>query len=111
MKGYVIFWWDSYGKATSSKIKEAIAHAPDLVYPDYNKDFIMYNYALEHMMFSILMQKNQEGIESPIDFIIFYFNSHELKYSQMENHAYTVVKEVKYFRFYILNSHTRLNSR
>lgn len=30
---------------------------------------------------------------------------HELKYSQMEKHAFTIVKVVKQFRYYILHSH------
>ena len=30
----------------------------------------------------------------------------ELKYSHMEKHAYAVVKALKFFRFYILHSHS-----
>lgn len=32
--------------------------------------------------------------------------SHELKYSQVEKHAFIVVKALKNFRFYILHSHS-----
>ena len=65
----------------------------------------MYSYALEHTLSTILMEKNNEGVESLISFMSCPLKGHELKYNQMEKHAYVVVKAVKHFRFYILNSH------
>ena len=38
-----------------AEIKDAIAHAPMLVCPNYTKIFNMYSYALEHTLSSILM--------------------------------------------------------
>ncbi|KAH9291440.1 hypothetical protein KI387_043371, partial [Taxus chinensis] len=55
---------------------------------------------------SVLVQKNDEGVEAPIAFMSCPLKKHELKYNQLEKHAYAVVKAVKKFRFYILNSHT-----
>ncbi|XP_057849101.2 uncharacterized protein LOC131060021 [Cryptomeria japonica] len=106
MKGKIVFRWSVEGKTTFNEIKEPIAHAPVLVCPNYTQYFIIYSYASEHTMSAILMQKNQEGIESPIAFMNFPLKVDELKYSQMEKHAYVIVKVVKYFKFYILNSHT-----
>lgn len=31
---------------------------------------------------------------------------HELKMSQIKNHAYAVVRVVKHFKYYVLSSHT-----
>ena len=67
--------------------------------------FVMYSYASEHTLFAILMQKNNEGIESPVSFMSCPLKVHELTHSQMEKNAYSVVKAAKPFRFYILNSH------
>ncbi|KAH9308609.1 hypothetical protein KI387_036520, partial [Taxus chinensis] len=36
----------------------------------------------------------------------FPLKEHELKMLQIENHAYAVVRVVKHFRYYVLNSHT-----
>lgn len=63
MKGKTTFHWNLEGKAAFNDIKDAIAHAPVLVCPNYTKEFIMYSYASEHTMSAILMQKNSEEIE------------------------------------------------
>lgn len=81
MKDKMIFRWNTEGKATFSEIEEVVAHAPVLVCPSYTQDFIIYSYDFEHTMSTILMMKNQEGIESPTTFMRFPLKSHELKYS------------------------------
>ena len=50
------------------------------------------------------MQENDEGIQAPIAFMSIPLKNHELKYSQIKKHAFVVVKALKNFRFYILNS-------
>lgn len=105
MKGKYVFKWSLEGKKSFSEIKESIAHAPILVCPDYIKEFIMYSYASDHTCSTILMQKNNEGVESPITFMSYPLKTHEMKFSAMVKHAFSIVKAVKHFRFYILNSH------
>lgn len=106
MKGKSPFKWSLEGKNAFNKIKEAIAHAPVLVCPSYTKEFIMYSYASDHICLAILMHKNDEGIESPITFMSYPLKAHELKFSEMEKHTFVMVKALKHFRFYILNSHS-----
>ncbi|KAH9324684.1 hypothetical protein KI387_004862 [Taxus chinensis] len=106
MKGSPTFRWSEEGKRSFEEIKTSVAHAPVLVCPDFSKKFIMYSYASEHTVSAILMQKNSEDIESPIAFMSSPLKPHELKMTQLEKHAFAVVKEVKNFRYYILNSHT-----
>lgn len=55
MKGNKTFKWTEVGKKSFESIKEAIANAPILVHPDYNKEFIIYCYASEHTISAILM--------------------------------------------------------
>lgn len=52
-----------------------------------------------------LMQENKEGIQALISFMSTPLKDNELRYSQMERHAYAMVRELKNFRFYILHSH------
>ncbi|KAH9295897.1 hypothetical protein KI387_039485, partial [Taxus chinensis] len=54
-------------------------------------------YASEHTISAILMQKNSEDVESPIAFMSSPLKPHELKMSQLEKHAFAVVKAVKNF--------------
>ena len=52
------------------------------------------------------MQDNDEGIQAPIAFMSIPLKNHELKYSQIEKHAFAIVKALKFFWFYILHSHS-----
>ncbi|KAH9326497.1 hypothetical protein KI387_006675, partial [Taxus chinensis] len=63
-------------------------------------------YASEHTVSAILMQKNSEDVESPIAFMSSPLKPHKIKMTQLEKHAFAVVKAVKNFKYYILNSHT-----
>ncbi|XP_059068490.1 uncharacterized protein LOC131858997 [Cryptomeria japonica] len=105
MKGNSLFKWTPEGKQAFHHIKEAMANAPVLVCPDYSKEFILYSYVSDHTCSAILMQRNSEVVESPIAFMSYLLKTHELKYLEMEKHAFVMVKAVKHFRFYILNSH------
>jgi hypothetical protein len=76
------------------------------VHPDYTKEFILYYYTSTHTLSTILMQENDEGIQALIAFMSTLFKYQEFRYSQMENFAYTVVRAMKNFRFYVLHSHS-----
>ena len=106
MKGKQNFRWNEQGKQDFKDIKEAIAQAHLLVKPDFRKDFIMYCYASSYTVTTILLQQNEESIESPISFMSISVKKHKINYSPIEKHAFSLVKAVKYFRFYIFHSHT-----
>ena len=56
----------------------------------------------------ILIQANQEKREAPIAFFSSNLQGVELNYSDMEKHAYVVFKAVKYFRPFLLKTHTKI---
>ena len=99
------FRWQEEGKKAFEDIKTAIANAPMLVSPNFEKDFIIYCYASEHSLSSILTQPNDEENEAPIAFMSVPLKKHELNYTPIEKHAFVVVKTLKQFRYYILHSH------
>ena len=100
------FKWDEPALKAFKEVKEAIAKAPMLIHPDFKKDFTIYCYAFEHTMSGMLLQKNDKGEEMPISFMSIPLKKHELNYSLSEKQAFTVVKVVKFFRYYILHSHS-----
>lgn len=100
------FRWQEEGKKAFEDIKIAIASAPMLVSPNFEKDFIIYCYASEHSLSSILTEPNDEGKEAPIAFMSVPLKKHELNYSPTEKHAFVVVRALKHFRYYILHSHS-----
>ena len=57
MKGNANFKWKKEGKASFEKIKDAIADALTLSYPDFTKDFHIYCYASKKTLSAILNLK------------------------------------------------------
>ena len=82
------FKWDDPATKAFKEVKEAIAKAPMLFHLDFKKDFIMYWYASDHTMSSILLQKNEKGEEMPISFMSIPLKKHEMNYSLIEKQAF-----------------------
>jgi hypothetical protein len=87
-------------------VKHALTQAPVLISPDYTKDFYLFSFASKHTIIAVLLQKNSEGYEQPISFFNKDLRDATLKYNIMEKQTFALVKAIKYFRVYILHSHT-----
>ena len=85
-------------------VKSALSSALVLVSPDYTQDFILFSFALEHIMAAVLLQKRDDH-ERPIAFFSRAIRDATLKYNIIEKQALALVKELKDFRVYILHSH------
>jgi hypothetical protein len=99
------FEWTIEIQAAFTKIKHAINTAPVLVSPNFDKDFILYMFASEETIASILTQRNSKGEELPINFMNKTLHDYELNYPEIEKQALSLVKAVSRFRPYILSSH------
>ena len=86
-------------------INKSISESPVLVSPDFDKFFLVFSYASEHTIATVLLQKNDQGEEQPIAFFSKMLRDGELKYDIMEKQTYALIKALKYFRIYILHSH------
>ena len=69
VKQSVQFKWTDVEKTAFSKIKTSIAHAPSLKSPNFEKDFILYTFASDDSLATVLTQKEDEGDEYPISFM------------------------------------------
>jgi hypothetical protein len=96
--------WMAEAKASFARIKKVISEAPVLASPDYLKDFLIFSFASEHTVATVLLQKNEEGFEQPIAFFSKSLRDVELRYDIMEKQAYAMVKALKAFRTYVLHS-------
>ncbi len=67
-KGSKIKWKDAT-RSSFEAIKQAIMEAPTLINPDYTKEFYIFSFASYYTLVAILLQKNDEGIEHPVDFL------------------------------------------
>ena len=97
--------WTVEAKKSFKNIKQAISEALVLVSPYFDKYFLVFSYASEHTVAVVLLQKNDQGEEQPIEFFSKILRDGELKYDIMEKQAYSLIKALKDFIIYILHSH------
>ena len=102
------FKWIKERKESFDKIKEAIAEAPTLKSPNFDKEFILYPFASDHSIAVLLAQKNEVGVEFPLSFMRTRLQGIELNYPTIDKQDFTVFKFVKHFRPYLLKSHTKI---
>ena len=84
LKKNVKFVWDKNCDISFSKLKKAISTSHVLACLDYNKEFMIYSYALEVTITWVLLQKNNENYEQPIAFMSKKVKDAELKYTTTE---------------------------
>jgi hypothetical protein len=77
-----------------------------LASPNFEKDFILFYFALEYTIAGVLLQKYEQNFERPIPYYNRTLMDSSLKYDIMEKHAYALVKALNEFRFYSFHSHT-----
>jgi hypothetical protein len=75
-----------------------------LVSLDYSKDFLFFSFSSFDTVATILLQKNDAGLEHPIYFFSRALRDAEVRYDILEKQAYALVKSIKHFRFYVLHS-------
>ena len=104
VKQSVQFKWTDVEKNAFSKVKTVVAHAPSLKSPDFEKDFILYTFAYDDSLASVLTQKEDGGDEYPISFMSTGLQGAELNYPAVDKQAYAVFKVIKQFQPYILKN-------
>jgi hypothetical protein len=75
-----------------------------LISPDYSKDFLIFSFASPDTVAAILLQTNKDGLEQPIAYFSRALRDAKVRYDTMEKQAYTLVKALKAFRIYVLQS-------
>ena len=92
VKQRVQFKWNDVEKNSFSKIKTSIAHAPSLKSPYFEKDFILYTFASDDSLATVLTQKEDEGDEFPISFMSTGLQGSEFNYPAVDKQSYLVFK-------------------
>ena len=65
IKKYFNFKLTKERREAFDKIKEAIAKAPTLQSPNFDNEFILYTFASDHSITTVLTHKNEEGGKFP----------------------------------------------
>jgi hypothetical protein len=96
--------WTVEPRESFDQIKKALTKAPVLIILDYSKDFLIFSFTSFDTVATILLQKNDGGLEKPISFFSKSLRDTEIKYELMEKQAYALVKALKSFRVYVFHS-------
>lgn len=96
--------WTKEARQLFSRIKEALQSAPILISPDYQNPFQNFSFASPNSITVVLLQKNDEEKEQPVAFFSKILRDAELKYNILEKQVYDLVKALKTFRTYVLQS-------
>jgi hypothetical protein len=71
---------------------------------DNSKEFLIFSFASEETIVVVLLQNNEEGNDHPIALFRKALKDVELKYDILEKQAYALVKALKAFKVYVLQS-------
>ena len=107
LKKSMAFAWTNKGRESFEEIKAAIASAPTLINPNFEKDFILYTLGSESSISTVLTQTNDKIEEQPIAFFSEGLKEYEDKYSYVEKQALAVIRALKKFRH--LLSHNKIH--
>ena len=91
------FKWTKERKDAFIKIKEEIAEAPTLQSPDFEEDFILYNFASDHSIAVALTQKDNVEQEFLVSLVSTWLQGAKLDYTAIDKQAFAVFKVVKHF--------------
>lgn len=96
----VKFHWDAFCEEAFIKLKSLLCSAPILIYPDFNKPFIVTTDASNYAIGAILSQENG-SVDLPIAYASRVLNQAERNYSTSEKELLAIIWAVKRFRPYI----------
>ena len=89
--------WKKEKKEEFDRIKEAIAECPTLWSPNFYKEFILYTFASDHSIATVLTQNNEVTKEFTVSFMSIWLQGTELKYPAINKQEFVVFKVVKHF--------------
>ena len=98
LKKDVTFHWSAAQEQSFNKLKHALTNAPILVFPDYNKPFILYTDASALGLGAVLMQEGADSKNRVIAYASRTLNSAESNYSVTHQEALAVVWALNTFK-------------
>jgi len=100
MHGKIKFVWSEKCQQALDTLKSELLADPILIYPDLNKEMVLYTDACDFGIGAELSQA-VDGIMRPIAFASRTLAKHEIHWSVTEKEAYAVVWAIKHFRTYL----------
>ena len=95
------FIWTNEQQDSFEALKTALTNAPVLMYPDPNKEYNLYTDASDIALGAVLMQKDDDGHERPIQFISKKFASCQARWPCLEKEAYSILYALDRLKTYL----------
>jgi len=70
--------------------------------PNFDKDLIIYTNSMEEAISSLILQKDDQNNEQPTPYMIQSLSNDEIKYTFIEKHTFSLVKDIKKCLHFIL---------
>lgn len=84
-----------------NKLTSILASAPVLMYPDFDKPFVVQTDASLNAVGAVLSQLDDKGLEHPVAYASRTLNTHERNYTVTERECLAVIYAYKQFRTYL----------
>ena len=97
----VPFYWSLACQDAFQQLKDALVNPPVLVYPDFEKPFVLHTDASKEGLGAVLEQEKEDGRMHPVAYASRSLNRHEQNYGITDMEALGVVWAAKHFRAYL----------
>ena len=101
LKGNLHFLWNEECTKAFKSLKMKLMTAPILMYPDFNKQFIVQTDASLTAIGGVLSQINDQGEEHPVAYCSRTLNPAERNYTVTERECLAVIYLYQQFRVYL----------
>ena len=95
------FRWSEDAQRSFDILKNALAHPPILIHPNYEKTFILSSDSSDTALGAMIGQRDNYGIIHPIAYFSKKLNPTQRKYTIMEKELMAIVEAVKSFKYYL----------
>lgn len=96
--------WEKAEQDAFDRLKDALCTERVIAHPRVNDPYILYTDACDYALGGILCQRDENGIERPIQYVSAKFSPGQRKWSTIEKEAYAVIYCLKKLRAYLLGS-------
>ncbi len=96
--------WGDAEQTAFDRLKDALCSQTVMAHPKVNDPYILYTDACDYALGGILCQRDENGIERPLQYISAKFSPSQRKWATIEKEAYAVVYCLKKLRAYLLGS-------
>ena len=98
------FIWTEDQQKAFDELKSDLTNAPVLAYPDTKKEYNLYCDASDGALGSILTQKDDTGLERPIQYVSKSFADCQKKWSTLEKEAFSIMYSLEKLKHYLIGA-------